>query len=287
MPRFEPFHDWADLTACVPADATAASLNALGAAHAAFWPLWLDEAQSLGELFLSARFTSRSFRYGGLADNVLGLSWILPNGQKIDLGGRVVKNVTGFDLVRFLCASQGRFGRPETLILRLRPLAPVQRVAMLKGPWNALEHFVRTLRASSWAHALDAMDLHDGQVYVAYSNEAGLIPLFEKAARAWAQDAKVDLSFGDTLPVHAAQPWARVHLPLGWMLETASAWPGATGFLGQGLLHLPAGDEKALVDLHAQVSAEGGHVEHPSIKANLAAPQARWEQELLNRLATL
>jgi hypothetical protein len=288
MPRFEPFYDWADLTACVPADSTAASLNAQGAAHAACWPLWLEEDQSLGELFLNTRFTSRSFRYGGIADNVLGLNWILPNGHKVDLGGRVVKNVTGFDLVRFLCGSQGRFGQPESLILRLRPLAPVQRVAVLAGPWDALERFVRSLRANSWAHAVDAIDLHGGRVHVAYSNEASLIPLFEKAAKVWAQEAGVELAFGDNLPQHSAKPWARAQMPLSWMLESASAWQGpVSGFLGQGLLHLEPGTEDALRNLHSQLGPEGGHVEHPSIPTNGDAPQARWEQELLKRMATL
>ena len=287
MPGFEPFVDWTDLTACVPASTTAAELNAQGAPHLAFWPLWLDEKQSLGELFLSARFTSRSFRYGGIADNVLGLRWILPNGQKVDLGGRVVKNVAGFDLVRFLCGSQGRFGRPESLILRLRPLAPVQRVATFTGPLESLDRFVGRLRRDSWAHALDAVDLHGGQVHVAYANESALIPLFEKAAQTWAAQAGLALTWGDTLPKHSAQPWARVQLPLRWMLETASSWPRASGFLGQGLLHLDAGDEASLQDLHRQVGAEGGHVEHPSILVDRRVPQAHWEQELLKRMAAL
>jgi hypothetical protein len=72
------------------------------------------------------------------------------------------------------------------------------------------------------------------------------------------------------------------------MLEAASAWNGpVSGFLGQGLLQLEPGSEDALRNLHSQVVVEGGHVEHPSIASNPAAAQARWEQELLKRLATL
>ena len=106
---FEPFFDAADLTACVSGDSTAAELNARGAEHQAATSLcgW-TLSSPWASLFSTARFTSRSFRFGSLGDNVLGLRWRLPNGQKVlDLGGRVVKNVAGFDL-RALSRQQPR-----------------------------------------------------------------------------------------------------------------------------------------------------------------------------------
>jgi FAD/FMN-containing dehydrogenase len=272
----------------VPAATTVAELNAQAAPQAALWPLWLEPRQSLGDLFLSARFSSRSFRFGSLADNVLGLRWILPNGQRVDLGGRVVKNVTGFDLVRFLNASGGRFGRPENLVLRLRPLAPRQRVATLAGPWASLDRFVSRLLADSWAHALDAVDLQGGEVHVSFANEASLLPLFEKAMLARAAAASLELSFSDDLPAHSAKPWARAQLPLSQMLKAAEAWAGpASGFLGQGLLHLEPGTPEALRSLHQRLAPEGGQVEHPSIPVDTRAAQARWEEALLTRMAVL
>jgi FAD/FMN-containing dehydrogenase len=288
MTVFEPYFDWPDLTACVPAGMTSAELNALGAEQQAHFPLWLDPAQSLGDLFLHSRFTSRSFRYGGLGDNVLGLRWVLPNGHKVDLGGRVVKNVAGFDLVRFFCASGGRFGRPENLVLRLRPKAAAERVATAQGGWDALERFVKAVRGSSWAHALEAMDLNGGAVHLLYANHAALLAPFEDAAQLWARAAGVQLGFSNDLPAQAAKPWARAQTTLASMLDEAKAWNGAvSGFLGQGLLQLEPGTEAELLALHGRIGMEGGHVEHASILPDPQAPNAAWERAFLEKLSRL
>ena len=148
MSVFEPFFDAADLTACVTAESTPAQLNEQGAAHRAWFPLYLDPQQPFGELFLTSRVSSRSFRYGSLGDNVLGLRWQLPNGHVVDFGGRVVKNVVGFDFVRFLAATQGRLGKPQSLVLRLRPRAVAERVLRFTGPWPELKALARLVRAS-------------------------------------------------------------------------------------------------------------------------------------------
>src|ERR1019366_4139594 len=102
MPAFEPYFDPQDLSACVVAGTTAMAFNAEAARFHCGFPLSLAPLQPLDELFLRQRAVSRSFRYGAVADNVLGLLWRLPTGQELGLGGRVVKNVAGFDLVRFL-----------------------------------------------------------------------------------------------------------------------------------------------------------------------------------------
>src|SRR5665213_743716 len=164
MKAFEDFFDAEDLSACVDASSTPGELNALAMPHSCYFPLWLDPAQSFTDLFLTARCAPRSFRYGLIGDNVLGLQWRLPSGVELRLGGRVVKNVAGFDLVRFLNASQGRFGAPLKLVLRLRPLAEASLNLQLRGPWANLKTLARLVRASAWAHVLDACDLHaDGQ----------------------------------------------------------------------------------------------------------------------------
>ncbi len=53
--------------------------------------------------------------------DVLGLTFETPSGQRIVAGGRVVKNVQGYDLVRPFVGSFGRLGRALEVTLRLRP----------------------------------------------------------------------------------------------------------------------------------------------------------------------
>ncbi len=61
-----------------------------------------------------------------LRADVLGLEVALPNGEVTRSGGKVVKNVTGFDLVRLYCGSLGSLGAITEATLRLRS-APEER----------------------------------------------------------------------------------------------------------------------------------------------------------------
>jgi hypothetical protein len=298
-PPFEAFLDPEDLTACVEAHETAASLNARALRSACYFPLWLHPSQPFGELFLTARATPRSFRYGVMADNVLGLQWKLPNGRSLRLGGRVVKNVAGFDFIRFLSASRGRFGQPQRLVLRLRPQAQENLELMLRGPWPALKATARKVRSSSWAHALDICDLHavpdSGAIHLGFRAKAELLPAFKAEAKSWAADCGVELEAGGPTRFPVAKPWARAQAPLDDCVDLAREWLGRYGgsvhaMLGQGVLQLQdiagseAGAEQGLHELHRRLAPLGGHCEHPSLLAEPEAPQARWETELLKRL---
>jgi FAD/FMN-containing dehydrogenase len=60
-----------------------------------------------------------SYGFGGPRHLVLGLTVALSNGHLIRTGGRVVKNVTGYDLTRLIIGSYGIFGVPVAAYLRL------------------------------------------------------------------------------------------------------------------------------------------------------------------------
>lgn len=300
MPAFEPYLDSVDLSACISARESAVSLNAR--LPDAFWPLQLEPEQPLGELFLAAKACSRSFRFGGLGDNVLGLKWALPGGATVDLGSRVVKNVAGFDLVRFLAGSQGRFGRPELLVLRLRPRPLAERVLSLAGTLRDLQGAARSIRGSSWAHALDTLDLeadaHSSRLILCLGGKPEVLPLFESQAKAWALEHRLELEPLPSLPPRLAQPWARIQAPIDEIPLLAKEWLQRYGgrvsaFLGTGQLMIDAydgGDEgelQGLHELHQRLAGVGGHCEHPSLLPEPSAPQARWEAGLLAKLEAL
>jgi glycolate oxidase len=68
----------------------------------------------------------RAFKYGTTKQWVLGLEAVLPTGEIIETGGKVVKNVVGYDLTQLLVGSEGTLAIITKIILRLTPKPPVQ-----------------------------------------------------------------------------------------------------------------------------------------------------------------
>ncbi len=87
-------------------------------------------------------------RYGGVRDNVLGLELVTGEGRRLRLGGRVVKNVAGYDLVRLATGSRGSLGivteasvrlfpRPASSATLLFQVAPADAVATARAVCTA------------------------------------------------------------------------------------------------------------------------------------------------------
>jgi glycolate oxidase len=68
----------------------------------------------------------RAVKYGVTKDYVCGLEAVLPSGEIITLGGKLVKNVTGYNLIQLLVGSEGTLAVVTKIILRLLPLPKVQ-----------------------------------------------------------------------------------------------------------------------------------------------------------------
>jgi glycolate oxidase len=72
----------------------------------------------------------RAIKYGVTGRYVLGLEVVLPTGEIVQLGGKRVKDVTGYDLLHLMVGSEGTLGIFTQVTLRLMPL-PVARVVLL------------------------------------------------------------------------------------------------------------------------------------------------------------
>jgi glycolate oxidase FAD binding subunit len=121
--RGEIQHQQDDLTVVVPASATLAEIDAVLKARRQWLPLdppRADRATIGGTLAVGAGGPLRT-HYGLPRDFVLGMTIARADGELVHAGGRVVKNVTGYDLMRLWCGSLGTLGIITEVALRVLP----------------------------------------------------------------------------------------------------------------------------------------------------------------------
>jgi len=111
-----------DLTITVGAATTIAELDAVTAAHNQWCPLspWGGNAGSVGATIATATAGPYAHALGLPRDHVLGLEIVDGTGKVLRPGGKVVKNVAGFDLVRLMTGAWGTLGAITRVSLRLR-----------------------------------------------------------------------------------------------------------------------------------------------------------------------
>lgn len=94
-------------------------------------PRFMD--RTLGGLVAAGTSGPLSSAFGAVRDHVLGLTLVTGDGRVLRLGGRVMKNVAGFDLVRAVVGSRGRLGVVVSATVRVFPLPEVDRVTTVRG----------------------------------------------------------------------------------------------------------------------------------------------------------
>jgi glycolate oxidase FAD binding subunit len=127
-------HEAGDLTCTVEAATPLADLQReLGARGQMLALDPPDDGLTVGEVFDRALFGPRAHRYGRPRDLILGMRARLPGGAEIRGGGKVVKNVAGYDLPKLFTGAEGRFGTLLELTLRLHPL-PSRTCTLVTAP---------------------------------------------------------------------------------------------------------------------------------------------------------
>lgn len=118
-------HIWQDMTATVAAGTPWSAMQSELAQHnqrVALDPVFPDRATVGGIIATNDGGVLRR-RYGSLRDLVLGMTIVLADGTIARSGGKVVKNVAGYDLPKLLTGSFGTLGIITEVTFRLHPLA--------------------------------------------------------------------------------------------------------------------------------------------------------------------
>ncbi len=122
-----------DLTISVGAATTLRELDAVTAAHGQWCPLlpWGTDNATVGATIATATSGPFAATLGRPRDLVLGLECVDGHGRILRAGGRVVKNVAGFDLTRLMTGAWGTLGVITDVHLRLRARPAVDETWLL------------------------------------------------------------------------------------------------------------------------------------------------------------
>ena len=132
-------HAWGDMTATVEAGCTFTQLQQTLTEHGqrvALDPLWPDRATVGGVLATNDSGSLRT-RFGALRDLIIGITLALADGTLAKSGGKVVKNVAGYDLPKLATGSLGTLGIITQAIFRLHPVPPETRSLSFSSHDNA------------------------------------------------------------------------------------------------------------------------------------------------------
>ena len=133
------------MTATVEAGITLAALNATLARAGQRLPLDPPhpERTTIGALIATDASGPLRLSHGKVRDLLIGITVVLADGTLVHGGGRVVKNVAGYDLMKLFTGSFGTLGIVVEATFKLRPLP--QREAVFRVPASTMAEAITAL----------------------------------------------------------------------------------------------------------------------------------------------
>jgi glycolate oxidase FAD binding subunit len=124
-------HNMGDFTAVLEAGTPFAEAQAAFAEHGQgiAWDPPATEDSTIGGIMAAGDSGPLRHRYGGVRDLVVGVTVVLSDGTVAKAGGKVIKNVAGYDLAKLFTGSFGTLGLIASVSVRLHPTPPVTATA--------------------------------------------------------------------------------------------------------------------------------------------------------------
>jgi glycolate oxidase FAD binding subunit len=285
-------HAVGDMTLTAQAGVRLADLVPLLAQHSQFLaidPAYGDRA-TLGGIVATADTGALRQRYGGLRDMLIGISWVRYDGEVAKAGGRVVKNVAGYDLMKLLTGSYGTLGVISQLTFRLYPVQEVSKTVVVTGAAAGIEALAGALRLSSLTPvALDLLSpalaarLGVGETVALLAQFQAIAPGVEEQVKALLAMVGPDLSAQVIDGAAADQVWATlgealfppvsapeaVVAKVGLLSTQAVGWLAALpagslarchGGSGLGTVRLATATPEMVNDLRSRAAAAKGYL---------------------------
>jgi glycolate oxidase FAD binding subunit len=196
-------HAMGDMTVTVEAGMRFADLQATLATSGQCLPVdpRFGAEATIGGVIATADTGSLRHRYNGVRDLLLGVTFVRADGELVKAGGRVVKNVAGYDLMKLLTGAYGTLGVISQVTLRVYPLPPLSQTVVLTGEGMALAQLAQTVLSSTltptaidWLNptAMTELGLRSGMgLIVRFQTVAESIAEQSKRLREWAQQLNI------------------------------------------------------------------------------------------------
>src|SRR5438105_582301 len=141
----------ADMVLGAEAGTTLAAIQAAAREHRQMLALdapWPDKA-TVGGIVATGDFGPRRARYGAVRDLIIGITLVRADGAIARSGGKVVKNVAGFDLPKVACGSLGTLAAIGSAYFRLHPMPEASATAVVSEllPAQVVELVVKVRQA--------------------------------------------------------------------------------------------------------------------------------------------
>tara|TARA_E500000178_G_scaffold57433_2_gene53972 strand:+ start:513 stop:1664 length:1152 start_codon:yes stop_codon:yes gene_type:complete len=155
-----------DLTITVQAGCPLTDLQAVLAERGQWLPLDHPRGEaegSIGGLVARGLAGGLRQRHLGVRDQIIGITLLRSDGVEARAGGRVVKNVAGYDLMKLLCGSWGSLALITELTLRVQPIRPAHATLLLHGDLSSQNSFrAELLRSTLTPERCDWQSRGDG-----------------------------------------------------------------------------------------------------------------------------
>ena len=238
-------HEAGDLTCTVEAGLRLSALNAELARSGQRLSLDPPGDPTVGALLAANASGPLRHRFGAPRDLVLGVTLVLADGTVASAGGKVVKNVAGYDLARLVCGSRGRLALIARASFRLHPVP--RATGTLVVPTDDSVSVVCALRSSQLEpSALDV--LHPGRVVVLFEGAQRAVEAQVERAHSLVGGEEAGAEVWDEARSRQGAARGRVRFDPGRLADALAGLPEAVVRPASGVAYVPHETEEGTPD---------------------------------------
>jgi FAD/FMN-containing dehydrogenase len=245
-------HEPEDMTITVEAGITVKRLQEQAARSRQWLPMDPPhpESRSVGAMIAGNSSGSRRYGHGTIREHLIGLGVVLADGRLTRSGGRVVKNVAGYDLQKLFVGSDGTLGVIVEATFKLLPLPETERLVQASCETTAqagalIEKVVESRLAPT------IFDLHNlderrvSNLVLGFAGTREFVDAQVEQARQFGIDRAVAGDFQAQFWSDPTAPWTHSVLP-SRTVEFLSGMGEATwlAHAGNGVIHYRGGDAR-------------------------------------------